>query len=144
QQVGYRLLVADVAVYEADAVFVSQGLDIVAVAGIGQRVQHHYPGSGISRQPVVDKVAANETGGAGDQHVLHRDLILERTRPPASVTNIRGWLPAAIIRFSSAPAPAPAPPARDWRPCPGPARWTACRARCRPVAVQAWDRRWSQ
>ena len=39
-----------------------------AVAGIGQRVEHHDPVAGVPRQPVLGEVGAKETGAAGDQH----------------------------------------------------------------------------
>ena len=57
--------VADVAHDELDAVGGQPG-DVLAVAGVGELVEHGHPHAGVLAHHVVDEVGADETAPAGD------------------------------------------------------------------------------
>ena len=59
--------VADVAVHELDLVL--DRLQALAVAGVGERVQHDHLVLGVVAHRVVDEVRADEPGGAGGEQL---------------------------------------------------------------------------
>gem|GEM_PF-2459135 len=69
QQVFDPGLVADVTVHEAEVGVVPDRVEVVELARVGQGVQHHYAVIWVVFHPVVDKVAADEAGTAGDEEI---------------------------------------------------------------------------
>ena len=69
--------VADVAVHELDLVL--DRLQALAVARVGQRVEHDHLVLGVVAHRVVDEVRADEAGGAGDEQ-LHDASTSRRVR----------------------------------------------------------------
>jgi hypothetical protein len=63
--------VADVAVDERAPRRVRQVAQVLAAAGVGQRVEHHQRGLGARGLQLTDEVGADEAGAAGDQDVSH-------------------------------------------------------------------------
>jgi hypothetical protein len=71
QQLVQQDALADVALHEHMPAVAAQAVEVVQVAGVGERVEID-DGLGPADEPVVDEVAADEAGAAGDKegHLL--------------------------------------------------------------------------
>src|ERR1700682_5344036 len=66
--------IADIALYEREALVVREGLEIRQIAGVRQRVESHDRVASMMLGPEMDEVGADESGRTRYQHPTHRSV----------------------------------------------------------------------
>jgi len=66
-----ELLVADVALHEAEVGLALGVLEVQRAPRVRERVQHHHPVLRMRLQPMVQEIRADEAGAAGDEDLTH-------------------------------------------------------------------------
>src|SRR3984893_1211710 len=73
--VVHRRAVADIALYEREALVVRERLEVRQIAGVRQRVESHDRIAPMMLGPEMDEVGADESGRTRYQHPTHRDFL---------------------------------------------------------------------
>jgi hypothetical protein len=66
QQLIQGWAIADIPLHKPQMGMAVQIRQVIAIAGIGQGIEHHHPIGGIVLNPMVDKIGADKTSPASD------------------------------------------------------------------------------